>query len=501
MFTFITIFIVLYYVFLFIELIINNYTHITFNSKTAKANYEKKKETIQKEMIELNKQNEQIISSRKEKGNSFNDPGENLFGKDKKQYKKAKKINLKPFTEILELDKKNLTIDVEASTTFDKVIKFLERRNYQPVFTVDMYHISIGGLIGGVGGGSSCAKNGAFHDSVLDMDVLTSDGKIYHCSPTENKNLFYSVANAYGSLGYILRLKLKIVKMEKYVKVKNLYFKNRKDYFNKIKELQSEKMKPTYDFLEGTIFNNKHLVLMVGKYTNTYKGTLLNTVNHKVYWRELRDVKPSVHYMTVDDYNWRWDVDGYYTTIDMGWFFNNELLRPLMPRFLMNGRFLRPFAENYLGVDYKDGNMVNDVLFPTEKSSEALEWYDKEIGLYPMYICPICASNKSYLFNIPGDYVDFGIGYGVTADTTEESIIWKKKLEKKMLEYKGVKLLYCKQWLKENDFWNVYSNIDEFKKNNESMKDKEMSGKDVYDYLKKQYDPGNKFPSLYDKVS
>ena len=37
--------------------------------------------------------------------------------------------------------------------------------------------------------------------------------------------------------------------------------------------------------------------------------------------------------MTVDDYNWRWDVDGYYTTIDMGWFFNNELLRPLMPRF------------------------------------------------------------------------------------------------------------------------------------------------------------------------
>ena len=46
--------------------------------------------------------------------------------------------------------------------------------------------------------------------------------------------------------------------------------------------------------------------------------------------------------------------------------FNNDFLRPLMPRFLMNGRFLRPFAENYLGVDYKDGNMVNDILFPTK---------------------------------------------------------------------------------------------------------------------------------------
>ena len=65
---------------------------------------------------------------------------------------------------------------------------------------------------------------------------------------------------------------------------------------------------------------------MIGNYTDEYEGTLLNTVNHKVYWRELRDRKPSVHYMTTDDYNWRWDVDGYYTTIDMGWFFNNELL-------------------------------------------------------------------------------------------------------------------------------------------------------------------------------
>ena len=35
MLTFITIFIVLYYVFLFIELFINNYTHMTFNSNTA----------------------------------------------------------------------------------------------------------------------------------------------------------------------------------------------------------------------------------------------------------------------------------------------------------------------------------------------------------------------------------------------------------------------------------------------------------------------------------
>jgi hypothetical protein len=205
--------------------------------------------------------------------------------------------------------------------------------------------------------------------------------------------------------------------------------------------------------------------------------------------------------MTVDDYNWRWDVDGYYTTIDMGWFFNNDFLRPLMPRFLMNGRFLRPFAENYLGVDYKDGNMVNDILFPTKKSADVFDWYDKEIGLYPMYICPICPTKKSYLFNIPENYVDFGIGYGVTADTKEKSINWKKKLEKKMLENNGVKLLYCKQWLKEDDFWNVYSNVDAFKKNNEKMKDDEMSGKDMYDYLKKMYDPDNKFPSLYDKVS
>ena len=56
-------------------------------------------------MIELNKQNEQIISSRKEKGNSFNDPVKIYLVKTKNNIKKQK-INLKPFTEILELDKK-----------------------------------------------------------------------------------------------------------------------------------------------------------------------------------------------------------------------------------------------------------------------------------------------------------------------------------------------------------------------------------------------------------
>ena len=500
MITSIIIFIVSYCVFTFLEGLISK-TIEKLDTTLTWEKYKLKQKQIIKEMKELNEQDEHIISVRKEESTTINDTGQNLFGKDKKQWTKAKKLNLKPFTDIIELNEKDMTVDVEASITFDKLIKFLEERHYQPLFTVDMYHISIGGLIAGVGGGSACAKNGAFHDSIIDMDVLTSEGNVYFCSENHNQNLFYSMANAYGTLGYILRVKLKIVDMKSYVKVKNLYFDNSKDYFATIDQMQSKEMKKTYDFLEGTIFNNKHFVLMIGNYTDEYEGTLLNTVNHRVYWRELRDRKPSVHYMTTDDYNWRWDVDGYYTTIDMGWFFNNELLRPLMPRSIMNGRFLRPFAENYLGVDYKDGNMVNDILFPTKKSADVFDWYDKEIGLYPMYICPICPTKKSYFFNIPKNYIDFGIGYGVTAETTEKSIEWKKKLEKKMLECKGVKLLYCKQWLNKDDFWKVYSNVKAFKKNNKDLKDEEITGEEVYKYIKNKYDPKNKFPSLFDKVS
>ena len=70
-----------------------------------------------------------------------------------------------------------------------------------------------------------------------------------------------------------------------------------------------------------------------------------------------------------------------------------------------------------------------------------------------------------------------------------------------MIENKGVKLLYCKQWLNKDDFWKVYSNVKAFKKNNKDLKDEEITGEEVYKYIKNKYDPKNKFPSLFDKVS
>lgn len=463
--------------------------------------YTQKKEKLIADFKEISESNSQIVSERKDEKSSINDPGENLFGRDKTKLENVKKINIKHFNNIIDLDEREMTVDVEANIKFPQLIEYLHKYGYQPVFTVDMYHISVGGLICGVGGGSACAKNGAFHDSIIEMDVLTSDGDIKTCTKDENKNLFFSMPNSYGSLGYIIRVKMLIEKIKPYVKVNNLYFNNSKEYFDKIDELQKQENKCTYDFLEGTIFNDKLFVIMVGNYVDDFEGSLLDPVGHRVYWKELRDRRPDVHYFKTNDYNWRWDVDGYYTTIDMGWFFTNEILRPFVPRFLMNGNFLRPFAESYLGVDYKDGNMVHDILFPTKNAAEIFDWYDKEVGLYPMYICPICKTDESYFFNIPGNYVDFGIGYGPTAKTTEQSLIWKKKLEKKMLEEEGVKLLYCKQWMSEKDFWKTYENKDSFFKKNPDIKKEELKDKTLYDYIKEQYDKSGKFPSLYKKVS
>lgn len=469
-------------------------------SKISMKEYNDKKENIIKELCELKKSKLRIISERKSKKTSINDPGENLFGADKKKFKDSKKLNLKAFNSVIELNETDMTVNVESNISFETLINFLLKYGYQPVFTVDQNHISVGGFISGVGGGSACAKQGAFHDSVVDMDVLTSECKVLFCSKKENKNLFYSIPNSYGSLGYILRAKIKIELVKPYVRVDNLYFNNAEDYFNKIKKLQEPKEKETYDFLEGTVFDNKSFVLMVGKYVNDYDDYLFDPIGHRVYWKQLRDVKPKVHYFKVNNYNWRWDVDGYYTTIDMGWFFTNEELRPFVPRFLMKGTFLRPFAEHYLGVDYKDGNMVNDIIFPTENAAKIFEWYDKEIGLYPLYICPVCKTSESYFFNIPGNYVDFGVGYGPTAETTEQSIIWKRKLEMKMLEENGTKLLYSKQRMDEDDFWKVYENKESFFKQNPDIDPKEFEGR-VYDYIKKIYDPSNTFPSLFEKVS
>ncbi|GIS88002.1 MAG: hypothetical protein CM1200mP18_07120 [Gammaproteobacteria bacterium] len=57
------------------------------------------------------------------------------------------------------------------------------------------------------------------------MDVLLGSGEVVTCTPdNEHRDLFYGLANSYGTLGYILRLTVLAIPVKPYVQLTHIRF-------------------------------------------------------------------------------------------------------------------------------------------------------------------------------------------------------------------------------------------------------------------------------------
>ena len=448
-----SIFLVLYYLFGFCLIIYFFYRTIT--TYNINLSYKDKLKKLKKQI--------------KEKDGVFvKDNPSHLFGL--KKFKKANKINLSNFCKVLNVDISNNEIELEGLCTIKQVLDILIPRGYMLPIIPDMSHLSMGGIVSGVGGGSASFKNGCFHDSMTECDVLTGDGKVLTCSEKENTDLFRAIPNLLGTMGYITRLKMKIVKTKPYVNTINHKYDNYSDFINSINKFKIDK---SVDFLDGTIIDSKTFICIVGKLTDEEPDEFDNFVNEKIYWKSI--ITEKNHSFKLIDYIYRWDTDLYYTSINekIPQFINNPSIRKLVPKSLI------PYVKMvlpHLGLEINIEDIVQDVLIPINRSTEFFEWYDKNISLYPVYICPSVSKDNKFSFWTDTEVLDFGVGYGIIPENAKEKTL---QIEKKMLELGGRKLLYSIHQMSEDDFWTIYD-------------------KDLYNTLRDKYN--SKFPSLFDKL-
>ena len=152
---------------------------------------------------------------------------------------------------------------------------------------------------------------------------------------------------------------------------------------------------------------------------------------------------------------------------------NNSILRGIVPKSMI------PLVKRILPYIIKNNNIndiVGDILIPFTKMRDFYEWYNKEIGVYPVYICPAQSDDK-FTFWKKDLLVDFGVGYGVETDNAVEKM---KRIEQKLLELNGKKLLYAKTNMSEEEFWSLYD-------------------REAYNNLREKYH--SRFPQLYEKVT
>jgi len=130
-------------------------------------------------------------------------------------------------------------------------------------------------------------------------------------------------------------------------------------------------------------------------------------------------------------------------------------------------------------------SVIQDVDIPIARAPEFLAFFLEEIGILPVWICPIGGYDTQERFPLYAIdprtlYVNFGFWDVVQDSVRREPGHYNRKIERKVAEMGGIKSLYSDSYYPEDEFWRLYD-------------------KPAYDALKARYDPQKRFKNLYEK--
>ena len=118
-------------------------------------------------------------------------------------------LDVSGLDQVLTVDPVALTADVQAMTTFERLVDATLAHGLMPLVVPQLKTITIGGAVTGLGIESSSFRNGLPHESVREMEILTGAGEVLVTGPqVPHGDLFHAFPNSYGTLGYDLRLLL-----------------------------------------------------------------------------------------------------------------------------------------------------------------------------------------------------------------------------------------------------------------------------------------------------
>src|SRR5690242_20580855 len=149
-------------------------------------------------------------------------------------------IDVRAFDRVLKIDQQRMTADVEGMITYEALVEETLKHGLLPAVVPQLKTITVGGAVSGLGIESSSFKFGLVHETVQEMDILTGDGRLTTCSCHENPSLFYGFPNSYGTLGYALRLTIRLIPAKPYVRLTHTRFADPEKYFAEVADRCAE---------------------------------------------------------------------------------------------------------------------------------------------------------------------------------------------------------------------------------------------------------------------
>jgi FAD/FMN-containing dehydrogenase len=409
----------------------------------------------------------------------------NLF-RDRKQAPRQR-LDVRQFNEVLAINREARWVEVEGMTPYVKLVDAMLAEGLMPAVVPQLKSITIGGAAAGVGIEATSFRYGLVHETLQELEILLPDGRVVLATPDNDyRDLFYGFPNSYGTLGYALKLKALAVPVKPFVAVRHSHFDDAAAFFAAIEAACSGDA----DFVDGVVFGANEMVLSEARFVDSAPYTSDYTYRN-IYYRSLR--QRDSDYLTTRDYIWRWDTDWFWCSKNLG--AQNPLIRRLLGRERLNSVFytkmmrwnskwgLTRHLDRLLGRHRE--SVIQDVDIPVRNAPAFLEFFQREIGILPIWICPIRPYRKDARFTLfPMDpdtlYLNFGFWDVVRRCHAFPAGHHNRLVEAKVAELGGIKSLYSESYYAPEDFWRIYDG-------------------QAYRTLKNQYDPEGRARDLYQK--
>jgi FAD/FMN-containing dehydrogenase len=385
------------------------------------------------------------------------------------------RLDVRSFDQVLRIDPDRMTADVEGMTTYETLVDETLRYGLLPAVVPQLKTITVGGAVSGLGIESSSFQYGLVHETVEEMEILTGDGSLVACSPYQNRDLFFGFPNSYGTLGYALRLTLRLVPAQPYVHLTHTQFAEPRGFFADLAQLCHQ---GSADFVDGTIFGQDEMYITQGVFSHDAPRVSDYTYMN-IYYRSIQ--RKQDDWLTAKDYIWRWDTDWFWCSKHFG--VQNPAIRLFAKGALHSRTYQRlmRLSQRLLPASGASESVIQDVHVPIGNAPVLCDFLLTEIGITPVWVCPFTTSERAYdLCELSPNQMYINFGFWDMIPTTRESGHYNKMIERKVAELGGRKGLYSTSYYDKDTFWSLYD-------------------QKRYGELKKIYDPDGVFPDLYAK--
>ncbi|HEU5416482.1 MAG TPA: FAD-binding oxidoreductase [Streptosporangiaceae bacterium] len=402
-------------------------------------------------------------------------------------------LDVSAFDHVLHVDPAARTAIVGGMTTYEHLADATLAHGLMPLVVPQLKTITLGGAVSGLGIESTSLRSGMPHESVLEMEILTGDGRVITAAPGgEHDALYGGFPNSYGTLGYALSLTIELEPVTPYVHLRHFRFASPEDCMAAIAQIAADGSYQGHraDFVDGVMFSLDELYLTVGAFSeiapwrSDYTGS-------QIFYQSVRG--PREDFLAIRDYLWRWDTDWFWCSRPFG--VQKPVIRQLWPRRYRRSdvyRKLVAFDRRHrltARLDARRGaaaheDVIQDVEIPVQRGADFLRFFAAQVGMSPVWLCPLRLRGERTwpLYPMrPGQaYVNFGFWGTVALPAGAVPGHYNRQIEDAVSDLGGHKGLYSTSFYSPEDFWAKYNGPE-------------------YAVLKREYDAEGRLADLYDK--